>query len=159
MEEMRLSRETLEAARTWRESILAPRSSSEPGGRSDMTLPKIMIVEDNLILALEMEDTLRDAGFDVIGVAASADQALTLANEHRPALAIMDIRLPGKRDGIDAAIALRETYGIRSVFASAHSAPDMRERATAAQPAGWVTKPYAMSQLVEIIRQVLGTRA
>ena len=151
-----MSNESLIAARTVRDGIVATRTAAEPGGNAEPVRHKILIVEDNLILALELEDTLREAGFDVIGVAATADQAISLAAEHRPALAIMDIRLPGKRDGIDAAIALRESYGIRSVFASAHSAPDMRERAKAVQPAGWMTKPYSMSRLVELVREVLG---
>jgi two-component system, response regulator PdtaR len=154
-----VSRETMVLPRLTRDRKTAVRSAAEPGGGAAMDRPKILIVEDNLILALEVEDTLREAGFDVVGVAASADQAISLAAEHRPALAIMDIRLPGRRDGIDAAITLRENYGIRSLFASAHSAPDMRERANAAQPAGWMIKPYSMWQLVELVREALRTKA
>jgi DNA-binding NarL/FixJ family response regulator len=150
-----VSRETIVSSRTQGGRVIAARASGEPGGSATPTRPKILIVEDNLILALEVEDTLQGAGFEVVGVAATADQAVRLAALHRPALAVMDIRLPGARDGIEAAIELRETYGIRSVFASAHSAPDMRERASAARPAGWMTKPYSMPALVALIRDAL----
>lgn len=118
--------------------------------------PRILIVEDDYLNALQMEEALRRAGFDICGVASSADEALDMADAQRPALAVMDIRLAGKRDGIDAALELFARHGIRCVFATAHHTADTRARATPAKPLAWLAKPYTMSSLVDVVRRALG---
>jgi len=138
-----------------RDAQITRTQNDSSGGARAATRRKILIVEDNLILAMALEDALDDEGYEVVGVAVDADEAATMAQNCRPDLAVMDIRLAGSRDGIDAAIQLREKYGIRSLFASAHSAPDMRQRAIAAQPVGWVTKPYSPTELVRAIKRAL----
>lgn len=130
------------------------RSSGEPGGAPGVR-PRILVVEDNLVLAINTEDFLTSAGFDVVGVAASGAEAIILAERHKPSLVVMDIRLPGGADGIDTAIVLLEKHGIRSIFASAHSAPDMKARALSARPVGWLTKPYALADLAAAIAAAL----
>ncbi|WP_246650296.1 response regulator [Rhizobium laguerreae] len=117
---------------------------------------RILIVEDEFLIALELEYRLRDAGFEVIGIAATAGEALSIAASDRPALAIMDIRLADRTDGIQAAIELNATLGVRSIFASAHADPETRKRATAASPIGWLQKPYQAEALINLIRQHLG---
>jgi two-component system, response regulator PdtaR len=106
-------------------------------------------------VALELEAGLKDAGFEVIGIAASADDALRLAESGRPVLAIMDIRLAGPRDGIDAALELFRRNGIRSIFATAHLDARTRARAEAAAPLGWLPKPYTLDTLVTTIERAL----
>ncbi len=115
----------------------------------------ILIVEDDFLIALQTESALEDAGFTVVGVAAAADEALELARQHKPAIVIMDIRLAGQRDGIDAAGDLFRELGLRCVFATAHD--DERTRAHAQQfaPLGWLTKPYTMASLINLVRQVM----
>ncbi|MBY3321612.1 response regulator [Rhizobium laguerreae] len=117
---------------------------------------RILIVEDEFLIALELEYRLRDAGFEVIGIAATAGEALSIAASDRPALAIMDIRLTDRTDGIQAAIELNATLGVRSIFASAHTDPETRKRAAAASPIGWLQKPYQAEALINLIRQYLG---
>ncbi|WP_260691413.1 response regulator [Rhizobium laguerreae] len=117
---------------------------------------RILIVEDEFLIALELEYRLRDAGFEVIGIAATAGEALSIATSDRPALAIMDIRLADRTDGIQAAIELHATLGVRSIFASAHADPETRKRAAAASPIGWLQKPYPAEALINLIRQYLG---
>jgi DNA-binding NarL/FixJ family response regulator len=102
-----------------------------------------------------MESALTEAGIEVAGVAGSAEEALLLAQAEQPALAIMDIRLAGKRDGIDAALELFVTHRIRCIFATAHNDKSTRVRAEPAQPLAWVPKPYAMASLVEAVRKAL----
>lgn len=116
---------------------------------------RILIVEDEYLVATELEAMLADAGFAVVGVAASADEAVRLAREQRPALAIVDIRLGGRRDGVDAAIEMAQSLGVRPLFATAHSDPAMRTRAQPAAPLGWLVKPYRMEGLVAAVRQAL----
>jgi DNA-binding NarL/FixJ family response regulator len=101
---------------------------------------------------MEIENALLDAGFKVVGIAASADEAIALARDEMPDLAIMDIRLAGTRDGVDAALQIFSETGIRCIFATAHSDPATRHRALPAQPLGWVAKPYAPHALVQAVR-------
>jgi len=116
---------------------------------------RIMIVEDDYLVASEIESALADAGYEIVGVAASAAEALDIAAARHPILAVMDIRLVGPRDGIDVALELFGTHGIRCIFASAHQYPEARERARPAAPLGWVPKPYTMQSLLEVVRRAV----
>jgi DNA-binding NarL/FixJ family response regulator len=120
--------------------------------RSAVELTRIMIVEDDYLVSSEMERALIDDGFAVVGIAGSAEEAIALAAAEHPGLAVMDVRLGGPRDGIDAALELFRTLGIRCVFATAHHDAQARERARAANPLGWLQKPYTMRSLVEMVR-------
>jgi two-component system, response regulator PdtaR len=116
---------------------------------------RIMIVDDDYLIAAQVEEALMDAGWEVVGIAETAEGALKLAAEERPALAIMDVRLAGARDGIDAAVELFARYGIRCVFATAHCNDVVRARAAPADPLQWVSKPYPMPLLVAAVRRAL----
>lgn len=119
---------------------------------------RILIVEDDFLVSTELEAALTEAGFEVVGVARSAPQAVSLAESERPQLAVVDIRLVGDRDGIDAALAMFKEHGIRSIFATAHSDAPTRDRAKPANPLGWVPKPYMPAQLLPLIRNYLASR-
>jgi DNA-binding NarL/FixJ family response regulator len=118
-------------------------------------LARILIVEDEYFVAIGLEESLQEAGYEVVGIAVSVAQAIRLGGELKPDLAIMDIRLLGSGDGIDAAIELRTKFGIPSLFASAHSDSHTRERAAKALPVGWLVKPYSNRLAVETVRQIL----
>ncbi len=118
---------------------------------------RLVVVEDDFLVASQIEAALTDAGFDIAGVAASASEAIALAASKRPALCVMDIRLAGTRDGIDAAIEIFKTLGIRCIFATAHADPGIRSRAEKAVPLGWLQKPFSMASLVEAVRTALRT--
>jgi two-component system, response regulator PdtaR len=115
----------------------------------------ILIVEDDFLVSMEIEAALAEAGFEIAGVAVSAEEAVELALEKVPLLVIMDIRLAGKRDGVDAALELFRKQGIRCIFATAYHDPATRGRAEPAAPLAWLPKPYTMSSLVETIRRAL----
>ena len=119
---------------------------------------RILIVEDDYLIALQAESALTDAGFNIIGVAATAEEALEVARTHRPVLAIMDIRLAGKRDGVDAAGDLFRELGLRCLFATAHEDRLVRARAEPFAPLGWLTKPYSMASLVNAVRESVSRR-
>ena len=83
-------------------------------------MTSVLIVEDELIVALMVEDSLQAAGYQVCGIAASEAEALALAEAHRPDMAVVDIRLnPG--DGLEVARELRTRYGAQILFASGHA--------------------------------------
>jgi two-component system, response regulator PdtaR len=119
---------------------------------------RILIVEDDYLVASELEATLAEAGFRVVGVAITADQAIRLARTQRPDLAIVDVRLIGKADGVDAAVTMFDELGVRSIFATAHDDPDTRERAKRASPVAWLAKPYTPARLIPLIRSALASQ-
>jgi DNA-binding NarL/FixJ family response regulator len=117
--------------------------------------PCILLVEDDFLVSMEMETGLEEAGYEVAGVAATAEDAVAIASDRRPALVIMDIRLASERDGVDAALEIYRTLGIRSIFASAHGDARIRARAAPAQPLGWVAKPYRVETLLKAVEEAL----
>jgi two-component system, response regulator PdtaR len=132
-------------------------SRDDRGGASGAAteMARILVVEDEYLVALEMEGQLTEAGFEIVGIAGSAEEALTYAAAQRPVLVIMDIRLRGRRDGIDAALELFAKHGIRCVFVSAHYDAEARARAQAANPLAWLPKPYSMPSLIDVVRRAL----
>lgn len=115
----------------------------------------ILVVEDDFLIAMEVESALAGAGLEVSGTASSVDEALDLAELRRPTLAIMDVRLAGGRDGVECALELLRLHGVRSIFATAHSDQDISRRAAPARPLGWLQKPYTMTSLIEAIDKAL----
>jgi len=113
----------------------------------------ILIVEDEFLVGIEAEAALNEAGFEVVGIAASAENAIAMAASLRPSVVVMDIRLAGERDGVDAALELFRDYGIRCLFATAHQDETVRKRASPALPLGWLNKPYTGASLVKSVRQ------
>jgi two-component system, response regulator PdtaR len=112
---------------------------------------RILIIEDDLLIADQIEDALTEAGFNVIGGATTGTAALELARKEAPDLAVMDIRLSGDRDGVDTAIEMFRMHGVRCIFASAYSDREARDRAEPASPLGWLQKPYTMAHLVTMV--------
>jgi two-component system, response regulator PdtaR len=126
-----------------------------PTGRKTSTVPRILIVEDDYLVAMEAEAALAEAGFEAAGIANSADEAVKLAKIERPTLVVMDIRLIGKRDGIDAALEILKDTGVRCIFATAHHTLATRTRAAPADPLGWLPKPYTMEDLIDMIKSAV----
>lgn len=113
--------------------------------------PRILIVEDDYVVGLELEAGLSEAGFTVVGTANTAAEAVRLAASGRVMLAVMDIRLKGRRDGIEAALEIFNSFGIRCIFATAHHDAETRNRAEKAAPLGWLAKPYQLDTVIPMI--------
>jgi len=116
---------------------------------------KLLIVEDDFLLSMDIETALVSAGYDVIGNVKTAQDAVKSVAGERPHLAIMDIRLDGKHDGIDAALVMFRAYGVRCVFATGHADPQTRARAEPASPLGWITKPFTINALLSVVERAL----
>lgn len=104
-------------------------------------LRNVLIVEDEYLIAMELEHMLEDMGFAVVGIAGSAEAALSMVEKHRPDFLTMDISLVGERDGISAATEIYERFGLQSVFITAYGDRHIHERGRAAHPYGWLSKP------------------
>ena len=112
----------------------------------------VLIVEDDHLVAMDLETVLLDAGLDVVGIAATAEDAVALAHREKPDLVIMDIRLASARDGVEAALDLFRDLGLRCIFATAHQDAATRLRAQPAHPLGWLSKPYQPSALLQTVQ-------
>jgi two-component system, response regulator PdtaR len=124
-------------------------------GRISKDAVKILIVEDDFLAASEIEAVLIEAGYQIAGIANRAEEAVRLAKSQAPHLAIMDIRLVGDADGVDAALEIFRETGIRCIFATAHHDAHMRSRAQGAAPLGWLPKPYAQHSLIAMVEKAL----
>jgi two-component system, response regulator PdtaR len=115
----------------------------------------ILIVEDEALIASYIEQVLGESGFRVAGVAASGPEALSLAAEHHPSLALVDIRLTGPIDGIELACRLRDKFAVPAIFLSGLVDDRTAERAQAARPLGFLKKPFLPSQVFNAIEHAL----
>jgi len=127
--------------------VVAPHDRSKP--------ISILIVEDEALIASYIEDVLGESGFRVAGIAASGAEALSLAAENSPDLALVDIRLTGPIDGIELACQLREKFAIPAIFLSGLIDARTTERARAAHPLGFLSKPFLPSQVFNAIQRAL----
>ena len=112
---------------------------------------RLVIVEDEGILALDIQRHLTRAGFDVRGVVGDSDSALALVEAERPDLVLMDIRIQGERDGIETAATLRSRFDVPVVYLTAHSDPKTMERAQQTDPVGYLLKPFKKPDLENVV--------
>ena len=119
---------------------------------------RILVVEDEVVIALDIANQLRELGYVPVGHATRGEQAVALAGELRPDLVLMDIQLAGEMDGISTAQAIRTLYELPSVFLSAFSSSASRARAERCQPAGYMTKPFAEHELRATLAAIFGQR-
>ena len=103
---------------------------------------KIMVVEDEAVIALKLQQMLTKMGYDVIGVSYSGEEALENARSLRPDLILMDIMIPGKLDGINVAEMVKSELDIPVIFLTAFSEDKIIERAKKAEPFGYILKPF-----------------
>jgi two-component system, response regulator PdtaR len=132
-----------------------PRDDSAGSAKQPEPPARILIVEDDFVVADQIDRALTDAGFNVAGVAVSAEEAMELAESQKPDLAVMDVRLAGDGDGIHAALEIFRKFGIRCIFATANYDQDSIERAQSAMPLGWLQKPYSIVSLVNAVSHAL----
>jgi diguanylate cyclase (GGDEF)-like protein len=107
----------------------------------------VLIVEDERIVARDLQQTLEGMGYGVVGIASSAGEAMQLCVERRPHAVLMDVRIKGGLDGIATAGVLRERFDVPVTFLTAHTDRATLERATKTRPYGYLTKPVNAAEL------------
>ena len=120
-----------------------------------MSQAKILIAEDTRIVALDIQSRLRDWGYAVPAVVSSAEDAIREAAETRPDLVLMDIKLKGEMDGIEAAAHIKAQFGIPVIYLTAYLDKDTLQRASDTEPLGYVTKPFEERELCTTIEMAL----
>ena len=123
-----------------------------------MSKARIMIVEDEPIVSLEIQDTLERLGYEIPIVLDSGDAVLESCIRYKPDIILMDIRLKSFIDGIDAARRLRMVSMIPIIYLTAYTGEDTRNRAEKTQPAAFLSKPLDEKLLHEKIEQILKSR-
>jgi PAS domain S-box-containing protein len=108
----------------------------------------IQIVEDETIVASDLEMKLRQFGYDVAGIASRGREAVDMAVRCKPQLILMDIHLEGSMDGIETASSIKSRYDIPIVYLTAHSDPATLSRAKLSGPFGYILKPFDERELV-----------
>jgi DNA-binding NarL/FixJ family response regulator len=120
---------------------------------------RVLIVEDELLLAESLEDMLTEDGHEVCGTARSADEAVRLARTQNPDVVLMDVKLASSRDGIHAAEEIRQRQTCRVVFLTAYADAATRDRIRRAVPDAVVlSKPASRTQIVGCVRAGTGDR-
>ncbi len=120
-----------------------------------MEKARIQIVEDEAIIAMELESQLQDLGYEVTSIVNTGESAILKAEEDKPDLITMDIRINGEMDGIDTAEAIRNRFGIPVIFSTAYLDQERIERAKITMPFGYVLKPIQERDLRVTIEMAL----
>src|SRR5262249_24834805 len=115
--------------------------------KEEKVMDRILIVEDERITAEDLQDILSEAGYEVTAIVSSGEEAIREAEQNRPDLALMDIRIKGDLDGTETARILHEKFGVPSVYLTAHADRETLQRAKRAKPLGYVVKPFQESEI------------
>lgn len=117
----------------------------------------VLVVEDDMIIAMDVEDGIEELGHTVAGSAVTASQAVDLAGKLRPDVVLMDLRLADGSFGGDAAREILSRYGIRSIFVSGNLDPVTRELLDELEPIAMISKPFVQHQLAQALEAVQET--
>lgn len=120
-----------------------------------MASAKILIVEDEFIIAMALEESLKAQGYAVADRVSSGEQAIEAAVRLSPDLVLMDIQLRGMLDGVQAAQRIQTALRIPVVYLTAHSDQNTLKRVVHSQPYGYITKPVTDEGLKEAIDKAL----
>ncbi|PCJ85991.1 MAG: DNA-binding response regulator [Flavobacteriales bacterium] len=107
-------------------------------------MPKvnILIVEDESIVAKDIEHSLNKLGYNVVGIASMGEKGIELAEEHKPDIILMDIMLKGEMNGIEAAHEIREKLNIPVIYLTAYADENTLSKAKVTEPYGYIIKPF-----------------
>src|SRR3954464_2758020 len=111
---------------------------------------RILVAEDETIIRLDLRDLLERAGHEVVAEARDGEEAVSLAREHEPELAVLDVKMP-KRDGIEAARRILEHNAIPIVMLTAYGQDELVSRAVEAGVFGYLVKPFREQDLLPAI--------
>lgn len=127
-------------------------TESKTGGGGPV---RILIVEDDAIIAMDMEQVLRRKGYTVVGRVDRGEKALSAVDEKKPDIVLMDINIKGSIDGIDVAKKLLDDLRMKVIYVTAYSDINMKEKAFETEPIGYLVKPVRESELIGMIEYAM----
>ncbi|PKL60154.1 MAG: hypothetical protein CVV33_04125, partial [Methanomicrobiales archaeon HGW-Methanomicrobiales-4] len=122
-------------------------------------MSKILVVDDEAIITMQLEERLTTMGYTVVGMASSGEEAIEKARRFMPDLVLMDIVMPGKKNGIEAAKILKNELDIPVVFVTAYADDAIIEQAKCARPYGYIIKPFNELEIKAAIEVALFRKA
>lgn len=117
--------------------------------------PKILVVEDEIIVAVNLGQKLKKLGYELVGITSSGEEAIQKAEENHPDLVLMDINIEGSLDGIETAEVLRNRFHTPVIYLTAYADENTLDRAKKTQPLGYIVKPFESDQLRSSIEVAL----
>ena len=123
-----------------------------------MAVARILIVEDERLIAVDLQRRLTRLGYAVVALAASGMEAVQKVLALHPDVVLMDIRLQGDMDGVEAAQQIHASAAIPVVFMTAYVDEDTQQRIRATSPWGCLYKPFAPNQVQSVLEHVLSVR-
>ncbi len=128
---------------------------ASPRRKKTRQRPRLLVVEDERIVALGIQAQLEGLGYEVVGLAASGPDAIARAEQARPDLVLMDVHLEGEMDGVEAARIIRRRFGAPVVYLTAYSDREVVERAKLTEPFGYALKPFEERELSVVVEMAL----
>ncbi len=120
-----------------------------------MDKARILIVEDEAIVSMDLRHKLEAMGYSVPAEISSGEEAVEAASQLRPDMVLMDIRLSGEMDGIDAAQEIRRRFDIPVVYLTSHADEDTLARAKKTEPSGYILKPFYDAELRAVVEMAI----
>jgi DNA-binding response OmpR family regulator len=121
--------------------------------------PRVLIVEDETLIAEELRERLSQFGYSVIAAVETADEGIAIATRERPDLVLMDIRLKGEKDGVQAAQEIRQQVDIPIVYVTAYSDRLTVDRARQTEYDAYILKPFHRRELQSTIEVAMQRHA
>jgi CheY-like chemotaxis protein len=115
----------------------------------------VLVVDDEALIALFLSDTLEELGYRVCGTAATADRAVELAKAYQPRLVLMDVRLKGQGDGVDAALRIHQARPVPVIFITGSREQATLDRIALDHPAAILFKPILPQHLRDALARIL----
>jgi two-component system, response regulator PdtaR len=128
--------------------------TDKTGSKAKEAQARVIIAEDEAIIRLDLKEILTTAGYDVVGETGRGDEAVLLVEEHRPDLAILDIKMPGM-DGLRAAREITSQHQVAVLLLTAFSQRDLIEEARDSGVAAYLVKPFQPREILPAIADVL----
>ena len=122
---------------------------------NSMLTARILVVEDEGIVAFDIQNQLEEIGYAMIAVACSGEEAVNKAVSFTPDLLLMDINLKGEMDGVEAASIIRTHSNIPVIYLTAHADENTLFRAKMTEPSGYIVKPFEAKDLATAVKTTL----
>jgi diguanylate cyclase (GGDEF)-like protein len=126
-----------------------------PVAEDETESKRILVIEDERIIARDICKTLEEMGYVVCGTGRSSSEALEQATAHRPDLVLMDIRIEGALDGVETATELKRRHHVPVIFLTGNTDEGTLERAVRAKPDGYLSKPFTRATLRSAVEVAL----
>ena len=134
------------------------RAEQEGAVDDTRTAAQLLIVEDNVIIAFDLQSILTRLGYDVVGMVPSGEQALQKVREMAPDVVLMDINLEGELDGIETAALIQAQFDIPVIFLTGYSEDVLPQESELSGPHAYLSKPVHEGELCDTIEMMLSMR-